>query len=252
VRKGRKISGSPSSNSTWSGVEARASSSPDSFVGGYWTIPNIKFNQLPFEHTYGLIWCGIDGDNLSDLVQAGTGMETIGFLSDVLGFPLCVSSTYAWTEALPTQPNTQQATSIRAWPRDEIYVMVQTYHSAGGETFDNDSAIFEIVNYTSSQSFSVSAEQRGIGIGASEAEWIVERPTISYSDGTSFLPPLTKYSPFSILDTSVQTADGLYKEIGELGDLIVYNMQGNSGTILSTPVQLSGTNGIGFTWQAFQ
>src|SRR3984957_2825783 len=68
--------GSGEISPNWSGIELRGNTGSFSLVNANWLVPFVFGNPADVL-TYSSFWVGIDGDNLFDLVQAGTEQNTI-------------------------------------------------------------------------------------------------------------------------------------------------------------------------------
>ena len=63
-------------------------------TGRQWNDPGG--NQQLNKQTFSALWVGLDGDNLTDLVQAGTEQDSVNF--NLFFLNLTISTYYAWTE----------------------------------------------------------------------------------------------------------------------------------------------------------
>jgi hypothetical protein len=147
----------------WSGYEAHATKGTYNGVQGEWNVPGIVFGE-PGNVTWSAFWVGLDGDNTTDLIQAGTEQNytEIGSLS--------YANYYVWTELLPNQPF-EQVVSLQVNPGDDIFVQVLA--PAG-----LPNGCFLLWNKTQGHFAGPCTPLNGTQVGGSEAEWIMERPLV--------------------------------------------------------------------------
>jgi hypothetical protein len=158
----------------WSGYEARGAKGSYTGVEGEWNVPAVAFGEAN-SSTYSAFWVGIDGDGTNDLVQAGTEQDSV----ELLGYTFVFY--HVWTELLPNQP-TEQQVSLPIKAGDDMWVQVLAEHGFSD-------VCFYLWNKTQAQFTDGCTALNGTQIGGSEAEWIMERPTVSgsYSDLSAYL-----------------------------------------------------------------
>jgi len=141
---------------------------------------------------YSSVWVGLDGYTTADLVQAGTEQ-------DAVYFPLIgtITNNYVWTEVLPNQPTAVEVFSVNS--SDLILVNLRVVYSAGHINPNGGYAWFSIRDSTSGQEFdSPTPLGKNYSFSASNAEWIMERPTIGGS-----LPDLADSGTFGMVNPNV-------------------------------------------------
>jgi hypothetical protein len=104
------------------GFELDAPAGSFSAVIGAWQVPSVTTFGFSIANTSAVVWVGIDGDNLTDLVQAGTGQDAC--YTFVFGIPWTLHSYYGWTEFLPQQPTLQVVPNFVVHPGDQVFVEV--------------------------------------------------------------------------------------------------------------------------------
>ena len=191
-----RISDEPASFSNWSGFELDRSlrllplplglglTGPYDWVTGTWNVPAVTGESGKW--TYSAFWVGLDGDNTTDLVQAGTEQDC--FTLDFLFFRLTLTNYYAWTEFLPQQPFEQVITNFAVRPGDEIFTEVWIGNAGSAPTLAGAFGVFLIMNLTTGVSASIYTPVGATRVGGSEAVWIMERPTVGGA-----LPDLADY-----------------------------------------------------------
>jgi hypothetical protein len=150
---------------------------------------------------------GIDGDGTNDLVQAGTEQNNVVY--NISGQYLSISNYYAWSEFLPQQPNEQVFANLQINPGDRIETVVLLLDSE---------AFFVIENITRNETVSVTTPYGSTIVKASEAEWIMERPSVNNN-----FTDLAQYITASISSAIVT--------IGHSGNVCTYDGTRISGTI---------------------
>lgn len=177
----------------WSGYQA--SSDPGyqggggaSFLGvtASWTLPAI-FAPFATTSLYSTIWPGIGtGNSSSDsLIQDGSEQDVLCSGSN------CTQNYDFWTEVVPQDPFENVITSMTASPGDQVEAIAEVDPTSA-------LAFFDVVDFTTGQGFSTLESVPG-EVGASTAEWIVERPTIN---GTT-LPNLADFSTVDLQSDQV-------------------------------------------------
>jgi Peptidase A4 family len=182
-------------SSNWSGFELRGSNGAYDMVEGEWYVPTVYYETNA--HTYSAYWIGLDGDGTSDLWQAGTEQEIQDI--DIFGIHFDFTNYYAWTEFLPPQGTEQVLPNFSVAPGDLMFTEVWVGNSGSSPTLSGLYAI-AFVEDISRGEYTTVYNCRGLwlfgctniaqtNIGGSEAEWIMERPTVGGS-----LPDLADYS----------------------------------------------------------
>jgi hypothetical protein len=168
-------------SANWSGYEAHGTKRSYDAVQGEWGVPPIVLAESGYT-TYSSMWVGLDGDGVSDLVQAGSEQDAFEI------FGILFASYSTWTELLPNQP-TSQGTGLGVNSGDDILVSVYIGDSTKHRNQNGSYAWFSIWDFTSSQAVLISTALSGTYFKGSEAEWIMERPTVSgvYSELSCYL-----------------------------------------------------------------
>ena len=180
----------------WSGFELRGANGAYDMVEGEWYVPTVYYETNA--HTYSAYWIGLDGDGTSDLWQAGTEQEIQDI--DILGIHFDFTNYYAWTEFLPPQGTEQVLPNFSVAPGDLMFTEVWVGNAGSTPTlsglfaiaFVEDISRGEYTTVYNCRGFSIFGACTNIAqtnIGGSEAEWIMERPTVGGS-----LPDLADYS----------------------------------------------------------
>ncbi|MBV9267844.1 MAG: hypothetical protein JO061_16875 [Acidobacteriaceae bacterium] len=224
--------------SNWSGFELRGGAGSYVAVNGQWNVPNVTYETN--HHTYSAYWIGLDGDGTNDLVQAGTEQE-ITDITLFFGIRFDFTSYYAWTEFLPQQGVEQVISNFPVSPGDEIICTV----SMGGNFFlpelSGPDGIFNIENVTKRIYTSIATPKGSTSVGGSEAEWIMERPTVNNA-----LPDLADYSytyMYEAMALSAKTYNWVDYDAANYQQIFMYN-----GNDLLSGAYADGTSTILFFW----
>lgn len=184
-----------------------------SSVSGQWQVPQVSTPTKPKSVYDSSDWVGIDGDNDSDLIQAGTEQ---GWYHDAAFYR-------AWWEILPA--NETVISSVPVHPGDTMSVSI----SEG----DPDWTI-TLQDLTSGQSFTTSQPYAG---PLTSAEWIHERPDL---EGKT-----TKLAPDSTVDFTGVTADGTNPDlVASEGIVMAKGYNAKTGTfkgVLAVPSEPDAT-----------
>lgn len=225
----------------WSGYEAHGKKRSYMAVEGEWGVPFIYSCESGYT-TYSSFWVGLDGDSTKDLVQAGTEQDC----TDLGGFLFFGYST--WTELLPNQP-TEQGAGLSINPGDVVFVEVWIGDSTGHIKQNGAYGWFAMTNRTQSQAVRISTPLSGTYFNGSEAEWIMERPTVGgvYSE-------LSDYSFATMTQAYALTSKVVWKAYNKIQNRHLmmyeqYNPQPDNN-LLSNPGPF-GTAAMYFDWFNF-
>jgi hypothetical protein len=228
-------------NANWSGYELQGKADSYVWVNGEWNVPSITIGESG-NITYSSMWVGLDGNGTSDLVQAGTEQDYV----DIALFQFASYS--AWTELLPNQP-TSQGVSLSINPGDDIDVGVWVGDSNTITDFHGGYGWFYLQNKTQGQAVRISTPLSGTHFGGSEAEWVLERPTVSgsYAELSCYIIAIMTNayaSPVVGPTIPANPASNL--------QLIMYNRDNNhpDNNLLSSSLP-GGTETIFFMWHNF-
>jgi hypothetical protein len=156
----------------WSGLEAYSSTKKTySAVTADWGVPVIPTASSNGSIDYSAFWVGLDGDGIKDLVQAGT--EQDAWESGGVTY----SDYYAWSELLPNQPTEQEVFSVN--PGDAMTVEVWISTGSGAPNPNGSYGAFRIIDQTQNISTEFYVPLNGTTFNGTEAEWIMERPTVN-------------------------------------------------------------------------
>jgi hypothetical protein len=237
-------------SSNWSGFELRGAANTYDLVMGEWYVPTVYYETNA--HTYSAYWIGLDGDGTSDLWQAGTEQE----ITDVyiLGLHFDFTSYYAWTEFLPPQATEQVIPNFTVTPGDLIFTEVwvgnagqgASLSGAYGIAFVEDLSRGEYTTIYTCRGLSIFGVCTTIGqtaVGGSEAEWIMERPTVGGS-----LPDLANYNYSYMYDAYALQTNGYWMNYNGANNqqIFMYN-----GSHLLSGAYPSSTSTMLFYWYNF-
>jgi Peptidase A4 family len=244
--KGNLQAGSETS-SNWSGFEAHSGSRSYVAVESQWYVPEI-FTGEPDNVTWSSTWVGLDGDGTADLVQAGTNQEYIDI--GLFSYP----DYAAWTELLPNQ-QAEQGVSLSPNAGDEMYVEVWVGNSNGALDQHGVHAWFFLYDQTQRQAVELSTPFDGTYFNGSEAEWIMERPTL-ISGSSKVLAELSEYLIDGFSESYVLPASAAsWTPFGEVQNrqITMYNEYANhpDNNELSVATAESSGTGILFGWLNF-
>jgi hypothetical protein len=200
VRHSPRITNGTENSNNWSGFELNGGGNVYDWVMGEWQVPTVSPESN--QHIYSALWIGLDGDGTTDLVQAGTEQE----ITDISfwGFiHFDFTSFYGWTEFLPQQPFEQVIPNFTVAPGDQILAQVYVGDPGSpGASLSGGYGIFWVENVTRAEHTTIytsrcAASFWGVcfnwtNVGGSEAEWIMERPTLTVN-GQQSLPDLANY-----------------------------------------------------------
>ena len=243
----------PSPN--WSGFKLTSTPGTYSWVDGNWIVPSVSSYGLVGVQTYSALWVGLDGDynDDGDLVQAGTVQGSIVILVTISApgikspVPFEFASYYMWTEFLPQQTALQQVNSVPVSPGDEVYAIVTVGDGILAPNLNGPNAYFMLENATIGKYTIVTAARGNTEVLGSQAEWIMERPTAGFSDGTPNYTSLSEYGTATLSgayagNATVGTAYGNGPEIQ------ITMVNGND--LLSTVTSLNETQ-MQFNWHGY-
>jgi hypothetical protein len=234
-----RIANPPESSNNWSGFELRGAAGTYDWVTGEWFVPSVTGESN--STTFSSFWIGLDGDGTSDLVQAGTEQQNVNFT--FFGITWSFSTYYAWTEFLPQQPTEQQLTSFPVHPGDEIFCEVYVANAGQMPSLTGFFGVTLIMNLTTS-AYTYNYTPRGAtNVGGSEAEWIMERPTVNGG-----LAELANYGSARMSNAYARRVAGGY--VGYQGATNEQITMFNNTDILSTVSAVDSTT-MQFNWHAF-
>jgi hypothetical protein len=157
MRLGRVTATTDSTN--WSGLGGEGNDIEG--AAGEWTVPAIEPSTSAL---YSASWVGVDGMNNTDLIQTGTGQDTI-------------DGDYAWIEILPADEEeifSSGGSPALVEPGDQIVAYV-------AETATSDVWTIYIEDSTQNWYFDENFSYDGPG---QSAEWIEEAPTVGGEQST--------------------------------------------------------------------
>jgi peptidase A4-like protein len=243
LHHGSIITAGPATSNNWSGFELRGATGTYDWVTGMWNVPNVTGESN--SHTYSAFWIGLDGDGVSDLVQAGTEQENYNF--NFWFFTISISVYYAWTEFLPQQATEQQISNFPINPGDEIFCEVWMGNAGSAPTLSGAFGVLLVENLTTSESTTVYTPVGTTVVGGSEAVWIMERPSL----GTA-LTDLADYASARMFNAYARKANSSrgrgyvpYQGANNLQITMI-----NGATTLSTVTPID-TYSMRFDWQHF-
>jgi peptidase A4-like protein len=189
------VEAGPETSFNWSGIELRGVNGYYDFVSGTWHVPPVT--GVSYAKSYSAFWIGLDGDGTNDLVQCGTEQDNMTYYTDAKEYKdvkqVSISTYYAWTEFLPQQPTEQQITNLPVSPGDEIFAEVWIGEVWSRPFLGGGYGSFFLENLTTSEHTYVFTPVGATAVGGSEAEWIMERPTVGGQ-----LPALANYGSASM------------------------------------------------------
>jgi hypothetical protein len=234
-------------SSNWSGFELRGSTGTYDLVEGEWYVPTVYYETNA--HTYSAYWIGLDGDGTSDLWQAGTEQEIQDI--DIFGIHFDFTNYYAWTEFLPSQPTEQVLPNFTVTPGDLMFTEVWVGNAGAGASLSGSYAIAfvedisrgeytTVYNCRGTSIFGICLNVNQTKIGGSEAEWIMERPTVGGS-----LPDLADYSYSYMYAAYALQSNGYWMNYNGANNQQIFMYNGND---LLSGVYPEGTSTMLFYW----
>jgi hypothetical protein len=234
-------------SSNWSGFELRGSTGSYDLVEGEWYVPTVYYETNA--HTYSAYWVGLDGDGTSDLWQAGTEQEIQDIV--IFGIHFDFTNYYGWTEFLPNQPTEQVLPNFTVNPGDLMFTEVWVGNAGSSASLSGSYAIAFVENlsrgeYTTIYNcrgisiFGICLNAGQVNIGGSEAEWIMERPTVGGS-----LPDMADYYYSYMYDAYALQTNGYWMNYNGANNqqIFMYN-----GSHLLSGVYPAGTSTMLFYW----
>ena len=167
-----EVQNSFGTSGNWSGYVDFGSFRGFSAVYGQWTVPSVVGCESN-NTTYSSFWVGLDGDGPPDLVQDGTEHDC----TDVAGI-FNFYSYSAWEELLPNQPFSHNV-GLSINPGDSFWAMAWVGDANHNFNPNGAFAWFNMWDTTRKQGVLVSQPLNGTFYNGTEAEWIMERPTLS-------------------------------------------------------------------------
>jgi hypothetical protein len=209
-------------------------------VQGEWYVPTI-IKPESGNNTHSAFWVGVNGYNLTDLIQAGTEQDSIDFVL------LYASEYFAWTEILPDQPTEQTGYSVN--PGDDIYVGLHIGDSTGAYKVHGGWAWITIYDYTQGWVYPYSYQLTATYYGKT-AEWIMERPQF----GSSFAE-LTDYGAALMFNAIAETPSGTDPTSFGAANLILtltnQKLDGHPDNNVLSSVASLPPNSMSFVWSHF-
>ena len=226
--------------SNWSGLEAHSTTKRKySAVTATWNVPLITFGDSSGNPTYSAFWIGLDGDSTKDLVQAGTEQDAQEFLG------ILFTNYYAWSELLPNQPTEQGVFGVNAGDEIEAEVWIGT--GSGAPNPKGGYGSFRIIDWTQSNESLFYVPLAGTYYNGTEAEWIMERPTVGGS-----LPDLSAYGTATMVNaTALQVIGTKWVRCGTAANRNI-SMYNGSDLLSDAVWGGTGSQEITFVWFNFQ
>ena len=228
-------------SANWSGLEAHSTTQHKySAVTATWNVPLITFADSSGNPTYSAFWVGLDGDHVKggDLVQAGTEQDA----QEIIG--LLFTNYYAWSELLPNQPTEQEVFGVN--PGDDIQVEVWIGTGSGAPNPNGGYGSFRVIDWTQSNESKFYVPLNGTHYNGTEAEWIMERPTVGGS-----LPELAAYGTATMVNaTALQVIGTKWVRCGTAANR---NIRMYNGTDLLSKAIWGGIGSqvVTFDWHNF-
>jgi hypothetical protein len=216
-------------SNNWSGFELRGASGTYDLVEGEWYVPTVYYETNA--HTYSAFWIGLDGDGTSDLWQAGTEQEIQDI--SIFGIHFDFTNYYAWTEFLPPQGTEQVLGNFTVTPGDLMFSEVWVGNSGQSPSLSGLYAIAfvedisrgeftTVYNCRGTSIFGICLNVNQTKIGGSEAEWIMERPTVGGS-----LPDLADYNYTFMYDAYALQSNGSWMNYNGANNQQIFMYNGN-------------------------
>jgi Peptidase A4 family len=223
------------SSANWSGYEAHHKKRSYMGVQGEWNVPIIIVGESG-NVTYSAFWVGLDGDGTKDLVQAGTEQDYVDEP------PFVFASYSAWTELLPNQP-TEQLVSLSPNAGDDFFVSVWIGKSDGTVNQNGGYGWFYLYDKSQGQAVEIATALSGTYFNGSEAEWIMERPSVGGS-----LSDLSAYLFAPMVNAYALPTVGAWKAYGKVQNRQISMWDGKDELSIVTP---GGKGVMYFNWLAF-
>jgi hypothetical protein len=233
------VTGAAEPAPNWSGFELRGPPGTYTWVSAQWDVPSVTGEN--FTTTWSAFWIGLDGDGLTDLVQAGTEQNNTTF--DFLFWNISTSTYYAWTEFLPQQQYEQQITNFTVSPGDQMFCEVWVGNAGSAPTLSGYFGVFLIENMTTSQYTWIYTPVGSTVVTGSEAEWIMERPTVNDA-----YPDLADYGTARMWNALALNTAGAYVFYQAAANEQITMFNGSDILSTVTPVN---TSSMQFNWKAF-
>jgi hypothetical protein len=253
---GKNRTAGPATSGNWSGFELDRSlrlvslrpphvtfSDPYDWVTGEWIVPAVTGESN--KTAYSAYWIGLDGDGLTDLVQAGTEQDVTIF--NFVFFNITSSTYYAWTEFLPQQPTEQVISGLKVNPGDQIFTEVWMGNAGSMPTLSGAFGVFLVMNLTNGSYSQIYTPIGGATVSGSEAVWIMERPSLGGS-----LPDLANYGATLMQHAYARTApaSGGHSFVAYQGARNKQISMTNGSNTLSSVIPLTATS-MFFIWLRF-
>jgi hypothetical protein len=236
------VTASPGSytSGNWSGLEAHSKTTHQySAIDATWNVPQIPVASSDGNPDYSSFWVGLDGDGTKDLVQAGTEQDAQE------AFGILFTNYYAWSELLPNQPTENFVSGVNAG--DEMQVEVWIGTGSGAPNPHGSLGSFRITDVSQGVEWRFDTALDGTKYNGTEAEWIMERPTVGGS-----LPELAAYfTAFMEYADVLNAKDNKWWKAGTVANRSISMYNGKD--LLSEPIWFgTGTDLIQFIWVNFE
>ena len=209
-------------------------------MAGEWNVPVVTGE--PNNQTFSSFWVGLDGDGVTDLVQAGTEQDSANYIFPFVN--IMVSIYYAWTEFLPQQATEHVISGLAINPGDLIFTQVWMGNGGSLPTLSGAFGIFLIMNLSSG--FSISPIHTPVGgtrVSGAEAVWIMERPTVAGS-----LPDLANYGSATMSSAAARKANAGFIAYQGARNKQISMVNGTDIRSTVTPIDAYSMR---FDWQRF-
>jgi Peptidase A4 family len=218
---------------------------PYDWVAGEWVVPAVT--SEPNKKTYSCMWVGLDGDGVTDLVQAGTESDCTNF--NFFFININIATYYAWTEFLPQQATEQVISGFPVSAGDRIFTEVWMGNAGSSPTLAGAFGCFLVMNLSNGYTSSIYTPIGTTKVGGTEAVWIMERPTVG-----GVFPDLANYGSATITSASARQANAAahsgyiaYQGLANKQITMVNSAQTDTMSTV-TPVDASS---MLFTWKNF-
>ncbi|MFL0267959.1 G1 family glutamic endopeptidase [Candidatus Clostridium radicumherbarum] len=208
----------------WSGYVDYVNSNTLRSVQGDFTQPTEKSDSVA--NAYESSWIGIGGVNTAALLQAGTAMHNYQY-----------TAFYEYIDEYNNDPNGQiNIASINISPGDDVHMYV-TY------LYSNRVANFYVADYTNGGSQSIFVNLDNNYYDGSTVEWIDERPTLKYSDGTKAFANLADFGTISWFNCKSYNSSNVWNDLTSLSHQYVSMWSTGGKYMLASPnTPYSSTN----------
>ena len=164
------------------------------WVFGEWHVPSVTSSQYA---TYSALWVGLNGDGTTDLIQNGSGQDSIRTYKGR------VTTYFTWVEYLP---NNLMQLSFPVSPGDDLWVESWVGDNVGNLNVNGGFGWYYFEDFTTNTWFEpppIAKPPNAPAFTGASAEWIMERQQIN-----GVIPELSDYVTTNVFNANAGDSSG--------------------------------------------